>query len=56
MRSVITSIATIIAILLAGAGFYTGVYPHHDYVFSSFLLLWALIVVWLGGLLSSRAP
>ncbi len=58
MKATITTIATIIALLLVGFGFYFGVYPEHDRPFCSFLLLWALVVVWLGGVISSytRAP
>lgn len=56
MKPTITAIATIIAILLVGFGFYVGVYPQHDRAFCSFLLLWALIVVWIGGVISSRVP
>jgi hypothetical protein len=56
VRPTITIIATIIALVLVAFGFYVGVYPEHDRALGSFLLLWALVVVWLGGVISSRAP
>lgn len=56
MKATITTITTIIALLLVGFASYLGVYPQHDRAFCSFLLLWALVVVWLGGVISTRIP
>ncbi len=56
MKTTITTLATIIALVLVVCGFITGVYPQHDHAFSEYLLIWALVVVWLGGVLSSRFP
>ncbi len=56
MKSAIPIIATILALVLVAFGFYVGVYPEHDRPYCSFLLLWALVVVWLGGVISSRVP
>jgi hypothetical protein len=31
-----------------------GIYPHHDYVFSTFLVAWALATAWVGGVVATR--
>jgi hypothetical protein len=53
MKRLPVNIATIIAIVILVFAFIAGVYPHHDHELSTFLVVWALAVAWLGGVLGT---
>jgi hypothetical protein len=56
MKNLTLTISSIAAIVILVFAFIAGIYPHHDYVFSTFLVAWAFAVAWIGGVLSSRIP
>jgi hypothetical protein len=56
MKNAVVMLAAIVAVVLLVFAFISGVYPRHDYAFSTFLVVWALAVVWLGGLIASWLP
>lgn len=49
-------IFTVAALVILVFAFMAGIYPRHDYVLSTFLVAWALVVAWLGGVIAARFP
>jgi hypothetical protein len=54
MKIPIDLIAAIIAFILIGFAVYFVTVKGHDYVFATYLLVWALIAVWVGGFIQSK--
>lgn len=54
MKNTITNLFTLLALVLLICAFYYGVYPQHDHAFSTFLAVWALAAVWVGGVITSK--
>lgn len=54
MKNLISNLFTLFALVILCFAFYWGVYPNHDYVFSTFLVVWALATVWVGSVITNH--
>ncbi len=56
MKNTVGILFIVAALVVLVFAFMAGVYPHHDYVLSTFLIAWALVVAWLGSVIGARLP